>query len=149
MSTLTPEQIQQMRQENIGRLLLRAYRGFNERAFEKLQAYGHADLGITHAAVLPHLDIDGTHISVLAERAGITKQAMGQLVEELEKKGYVYRQPDPQDRRATLILFTQRGQQFLVDAYHTKEAIEAEYTALLGDEGMTQLRQALLLLSQL
>jgi DNA-binding MarR family transcriptional regulator len=88
--------------------------------------------------------MEGTNISVLAERAGTTKQAMGQLVAELEGKGYVLRVPDPTDRRATLIKFTEAGQRFLLDAYHVKHEIEAEYTAILGEEQMELLRGALM-----
>jgi DNA-binding MarR family transcriptional regulator len=75
---------------------------------------------------------------------------VGQLVAELEAKGYVLRAPDPTDRRATLIKFTEAGQGFLLDAYHVKREIEAEYTATVGEEQMELLRTALtrLLLAQ-
>ena len=83
---------------------------------------------------------------MLADRAGVTTQAMGQLVADLEKKGYIQRETDPTDRRATLIKFTDGGWRFLVDAYHVKQEIEAEYTAVLGAEQMDALRSALVML---
>lgn len=140
---LTDEQIAKLRQEHIGRLLLRAYRGFNLLAYEKLHARGHDDLNIAHTALLANLDLDGTQITTLADRAGITKQAMGRLVDELETKGYVASAPDPDDKRAKRITFTDRGWQFLIDAYEIKLEIEAEYTNILGAEGMAQFRAAL------
>jgi DNA-binding MarR family transcriptional regulator len=45
----------------------------------------------------------GTTVSVLAERAQITKQSMAGLVRHLEQHGYVERRPDPRDRRAKLV----------------------------------------------
>ncbi len=140
------EQIASFRQEHIGRLFLRAYRAFNDLAIQKLHTYGHEGLSINHTGLLANLDTGGTHITVLAERAGVTKQAMGQLVAELEGKGYVTRIADPTDRRAALVQFTPAGWQFLQDAYRVKREIEAEYTAILGEDQMTQLREMLTLL---
>ena len=56
-----------------------------------------------HGAVFQYLDDTGTTVSVLAERAQITKQAMAELVGHLEAHGYVTRVPDPADRRAKAI----------------------------------------------
>jgi DNA-binding MarR family transcriptional regulator len=141
------EQIQALRQHHTGRLLLRAYRAFQERAYDRLRARGHEGLSITHTGMLAHLDIEGTHIKTLAERAGVSKQAMGQLVSDLEAKGYVSCATDPADRRATLVYFTDTGREFLEDAYHVKREIEAEYTALLGEDRMADLMDMLEILS--
>ena len=130
----------ELREQYIGRLLLRAHRAFSDQAAVKLQARGHGGLGLAHTGLLVNLDLDGTRITTLAERAGITKQAVGQLVHDLEAKGYVARAVAPADRRATLI----RGWQFLRDAHGVKQAIEAEYTAKLGDQGMATLRLLLI-----
>ncbi|MGH2485997.1 MAG: MarR family winged helix-turn-helix transcriptional regulator, partial [Ktedonobacterales bacterium] len=96
-----------------------------------------------HTTLLSYLDLDGTRIGVLAERASMTKQAMGQLVTELETHGYVTRTPDPTDRRATLIQFTEAGWRFLLDAAEIKRAIQAEYAAILGTERLAALRDTL------
>lgn len=139
----TPDQITALRQEHIGRLFLRAHRSFSERAYQKLHHLGHEGLTITHTSLLANLDIDGTRITTLAERAGVTKQAMGQLVDDLEQRGYVKRVPDPSDGRATRVIFTSLGRQFLQDAYYVKQETEAEYIAIVGEEGMNQLRRLL------
>lgn len=137
---LTVTQLEELRQQHIGRLFLRAHRDFNERALRKLRERGHTGLSMAHTALLAHLDVNGTQATVLAERAGITKQAAGRIVTDLACEGYVQRLPDPGDRRATTIVFTDAGWKFLVDAYHIKKEIEADYTAILGEEHMEQLR---------
>lgn len=143
MEPLTVEQLEELRQEHIGRLLLRAHRAFSERALRKLRKLGHTRLSMVHTTLLPHLDVNGTQATVLAERAGITKQAAGRVIADLEREGYVQRLPDPTDQRASMIVFTDAGRQFLVDAYHVKKEIEGEYTALLGAERMQQFRNIL------
>jgi DNA-binding MarR family transcriptional regulator len=140
------EQIAELRQQHIGRLLLRAHRDFSLRSVEKLRARGHAGLSLAHTGLIAHLDLDGTRITTLAERVGVTKQAVGHLVQDLEQKGYIERSTDPSDRRATIVRFTEAGWQFLRDAHVVKREIEAEYTAILGTEQMQELRSALTLL---
>ena len=132
-----------LRQQNIGRLFQRAARAYSELAMEKAAIAGHDGLTVYHTALISNLDVEGTRITTLAERAGMTKQAMGQLVNELETRGYVRREPDPDDKRAALIKFTDLGWQFLQDAFEIKKEIEAEYAVILGDEGMQSLRQLL------
>jgi DNA-binding MarR family transcriptional regulator len=139
----SPELIAANRQEHIGRLFLRAHRDFSERSYQKLQARGHTGLSIRHTALLAHLDIEGTNIKMLAERAGMTKQAMGELVDDLVEKAYIAKETDPHDKRSVLIKFTERGWQFLEDAYHIKKEISADYATLLGDAGLAQLEQLL------
>ncbi|MGN6756817.1 MAG: MarR family winged helix-turn-helix transcriptional regulator, partial [Thermomicrobiales bacterium] len=122
---------------------LQAQRAFNAQAIRKLRERGHETLGLAHTALLPYLDLDGTRITTLAERAGMTKQGMGQLVLDLERQGYVVRATDPADRRATLVYFTEAGWQFLRDAHAVKRELEAEYAAVLGADGLEALRTAL------
>src|SRR4051812_45320578 len=143
MEPLTVEELEEFRQEHIGRLLLRAHRAFSERALRKLRQRGHTRLSMVHTTLLPHLDVNGTQATVLAERVGITKQAAGRAIADLEHEGYVQRLPDPTGLRASMIVFTDAGRQFLVDAYQVKKEIEQEYTALLGTERMQQFRNIL------
>jgi len=142
----TRQAIEDLRQQHIGRLFLRAQRAYDTRAVEKLHARGHTRLTLAHTALLANLDTAGTRITTLAQRAGMTKQAMGQLAHDLEREGYIARAADPDDGRATLVTFTERGWQFLHDAYELKQEIEAEYAAVLGEPEMASLRAALTLL---
>jgi DNA-binding MarR family transcriptional regulator len=139
-------QLQKLRGQHIGRLLLRASRAFNARATEKLQARGYGGLTLAHLSLLPYLDADGTRVTTLAERAGMTKQGMGQLVLDLEHLGYAERVPDPTDRRAALVCFTEVGQRFLADAVAVTGELEAEYAAVLGEQRLADLRDTLAVL---
>jgi DNA-binding MarR family transcriptional regulator len=142
-------QLQELRGQHIGRLLLRASRAFNARATEKLQARGYRGLTLAHLSLLPHLDADGTRVTTLAERSGMTKQGMGQLVLELEHQGYTERVPDPTDRRAALVRFTEVGQRFLADAVAVTGELEAEFAAVLGEQRLADLRDTLAALAEL
>lgn len=132
-----------LRQQNIGRLFQRAARMYSEIALKRVDQYGHKGLSVFHTALISNLDIEGTRIITLADRAGMTKQAMGQVVKDLEQRGYVYREDDPDDKRATLIKFTDLGVQFLNDAYEIKKEIEAQFATILGDDGMKTLYELL------
>ncbi|MBZ9751097.1 MarR family winged helix-turn-helix transcriptional regulator [Deinococcus sp. HMF7604] len=135
--------LEHARQHHVGRLLHRAARAYNILALDKLHERGHTTLSLAHTNLLPYLDIGGTRIVTLAERAGMTKQAAGQLVTELEKGGYVQRHPDPDDGRATRVQFTAAGWHYLLDAQAIKQEIEAEYRAALGQPLWEELNTAL------
>jgi DNA-binding MarR family transcriptional regulator len=135
--------IQESRERHVGRLLLQAQRAFNSRAVSELRQRGYDDLTLAHLTILPYIDAEGSRITTLAEQAGITKQGMGQLIADLERKGYVARRIDPTDRRATLVSFTPSGMVFLRDALAVIDQIEAEFAALLGAQQFDALRAAL------
>ena len=130
-------------EDSLGRLLLRAHRFYADRALQRLHARGHTDLGIAHVTLLPHFDPEGTRATVLAERAGITKQAAGQVLADLEDGGYVERVADVGDRRAAKITFTRRGLKLVADAAAVKDDVDAELTKLIGSKGLEHLRELL------
>ena len=143
MTEINRDDLLAMRQDNIGRLFQRAARAYSELAMKKLASHGYADLSLFHTALISNLDVEGSHISAIAERAGMTKQAMGQIAKELEAKGLIQRVPDPEDKRAVLLKFTEKGSQFLETAYQIKLEIEAEYAHRIGEENMGILRDLL------
>ena len=81
-----------------------------------------------------YLDDTGTTVSLLAERARMTKQAMAELVSHLETHGYVRRVPDPADGRAKLVLPTARGNEVVEVAQSLAPEIEERIATLLGAE---------------
>lgn len=131
------------RQEHIGRYFWRAHRAFVALSVRKLAARGHTGLGMAHTTLIANLDTEGTRITTLAQRMGITKQAAGHLVADLVGKGYIVSNPDPLDRRAVLVTFTEKGWHFLHDAYELKGEMETEFTDILGKKRFEQLRDAL------
>ncbi len=96
-----------------------------------------------HSAVFAQIDLTGSRLTQLAARANMTPQAMGELVDELEELGYVVRRPDPGDRRAKLIVLTERGHQCVTAGRETIEGIEERLTEILGTEGHHRLRALL------
>src|SRR5688572_30770810 len=125
--------IQEMRRTSIGRLFLRAHRAYSAWANVKMRERGYEEVSLAHTALLVNLDIKGTRLTTLAERAGMTKQSMGQLASDLENKGYIQRIDDPSDKRAILVKFTEKGMQFLRAGYDVKREIEAEFATILGE----------------
>jgi DNA-binding MarR family transcriptional regulator len=97
-----------------------------------------------HSGVFAHIDVQGgTRLTELARRANITPQAMGELVDDLERLGFVTRRPDPEDRRAKLIALTPRGVACVRAAFETIAGIEHRLKDILGERTLRTLRQAL------
>ena len=128
---------------NIGVLLQQLARDFERRARTTLQTRGHTELLPSHQVVFAGLGRAGTRLTVLAQNAGMTKQAMGQIVDDLEQLGYVERTPDPVDGRAKIVRFTDTGLDFVCDAAEVLDTIWCEYSSLLGTQELDQLQDTL------
>jgi DNA-binding MarR family transcriptional regulator len=100
----------------------------------------------SHTSLLPHIALRGTRITDLAEKLGITKQAVSKLVDDLEALGMLAREPDPEDARARLVVFTKRGKEGLFEGLAVLGALEAELASWVGKTRMAQLRAALLII---
>jgi len=129
--------------ENIGRVLLRAQRDFDTALNARLRERGYPDVRLAHSALFAHIDPEGTRSSELAERARMTKQGMGQLVADLEMKGYVERVEDPGDGRARVVRLTKKGRRHVRDAREIIGEIEEAYARRLGDGRLETLRAIL------
>jgi DNA-binding MarR family transcriptional regulator len=130
--------------ENLAILLRQPFRLLNEELIERLARRGHPEVRHAHGNVLQYLDDAGTRVSVLAERAQMTKQAMAQLVSHLETHGYVERVADPGDRRAKLVRSTPRGREVFAIAREFVDDVEARLTLRLGEAKLARLRALLL-----
>jgi len=130
-------------QPNTGTLLLYAFKAFDRELFSVLNAAGHKNLRSKHGAVLANLETEGTRATLLARRAGVGTSAMGEVVDELERLGYVVRRVDPNDRRAKLVVPTQSGVEVTKLAARTIKEIERRYFRKLGEEPYRTLRGAL------
>jgi DNA-binding MarR family transcriptional regulator len=128
---------------NLGLLLLIPYRSMESRVFAALAAAGFDDFTPAQARVFQRIAPGGSRLTDLAEQAQITKQSAGFLVDQLARAGYVERVPDPTDARARLIRIAARGARAVPLAAAVVAEIEAEWTAHLGAERATQLREIL------
>ena len=128
---------------NTGTLLLQVYQGFERYLTSALKDAGHPDFRPRYGAVLANIDAEGTRLSTLADRAQTSRPSMVELIDELESKGYVKREPDPNDRRAKLIVPTQRGMQTISVAAEVIDTLEERFRKLLGDHQYQLMRKAL------
>jgi DNA-binding MarR family transcriptional regulator len=94
---------------------------------ERLRAAGYEDTTAAHHPVFENIDPGGTPLTVLAARAGLTHQSMGELVRTLEQRGYLERRPDPADARVRLVRLTRKGRQAARRAIEEIAAIEAAW----------------------
>jgi DNA-binding MarR family transcriptional regulator len=124
--------------DNVGRSALELVRDFQQRGIDELERRGHR---ITPAlvSILPYIEDGGSTVSAVAAAAGISKQAVGKFVDELERLGYVERQPHPNDGRATIVTFTADGHALVADVVATIRKIERRYAAALGPKDFARL----------
>ena len=132
------------RNSKLYRSLTRVLRVYNRRLVAALQARGFEDFSPAFPALLSNLDTDGTRIGVLAARAGVTRQAAGPLLREIERCGYVERRVSPDDARATTICFTGRGKRLLATVLELVEEIEGEFDTTLKQGDFARVRDGLL-----
>lgn len=128
---------------NVGLLLYIPYRSFENRIFAALADAGFEDISVAQMKIMGRIGEHGTRLTELAEQAQVTKQTAGYLVEQLEKGGWVERVPDPTDKRARLVRFTEKGLAAIPIAREEGAKIEAEWEAHLGKRRMTELRATL------
>ena len=121
-------------------LLSRALRQLNDELGAELAAAGFGGLRPAHGYALSRLSFGGATGVQLAEHLGITKQSAGQLVDELERAGYVRRDPHPSDRRGKLVVLTDRGWECVRAAGRGLAAIDARLTGRLGADRLAALR---------
>lgn len=133
------EQLKKAKEGNLGQLLLRAARLYNERGVSKFQVF-EPRFTLAHTRLMPHLDLEGTRPSELARRMGTSKQAVGQLVNDLEDMGVLTRKPDPIDGRARLVIFTEEGKELLVRGLGVLKDVEREATARVGEDSVRELK---------
>lgn len=126
-------------------LLRMAYNALTARIFSAVVAGDEFDdLRPSHGNAMEQLDLeDGLRLTEMAARAGITVQSLGELVDDLEAKGYLERRPDPTDRRAKRIHLTERGRRNVRAAKRATADVERELLELLGERRYRLLRRAL------
>ena len=128
----------------IGALLRVPSQAIHRRIIAELNAAGFEELRLPHMAVLQFPGPDGARPIELAERAGISKQAMNQLLRSLEGVGYVERTDSPHEGRARIVRLTDRGHAAYARIHLILRTIENEWKTEVGPEAFAQLKGLLL-----
>jgi DNA-binding MarR family transcriptional regulator len=128
----------------IGALLRVPAQAIHRRIIIELNAAGFKELRVPHMAVLQFPGSDGVRPGTLAERVGMSKQAMNQLLRSLEDLGYIVRSDAPNERRARIIRFTKRGRAAYSKVHDILRDIEREWSGELGPKRFGQLKELLL-----
>ena len=137
------EDLGHYRKHNLAWLLLRVQQDFFLRARKGWKKRGYTQLQNSFGTVITHLPLEGARLTDLADSAGLTKQAMGQLVDELEKLSYVERVSDPTDGRAKMVRFTKSGLQLVRDGRDVVSEVWAQYEDLVGAKRLVRMRDDL------
>lgn len=113
------------------------------RHLELMAAAGYDDVRRAHNSVFVHLRAGGMRLTDLADAAGMSKQAMGELVDDLVDKHYLRKAPDPTDGRAKLIHWAERGMASHETTMRVFSAIEDEISDMVGSDHVARLRLVL------
>jgi len=136
------EKIEKRKRASLGQLLFRAARLYNERAIARVQRRVPS-ARLAHTTLLPYIDFGGTRQTEIARRAGITKQAVGQLVDDMVAVGMLRREPDPDDARAQLVTFTEAGLEQLLAGIDVLDGVERALAAAVGEPALARLHKDL------
>ena len=126
------------RTADLGMLATRLLFGVQSELFQRSAEEGFGDLRPRHGAVTAYLDENGLRQNDLVRLSGRNKQTIGAIIDELETMGYVSRVTDPADRRAKLIVPTERGLRLMQVSDAIVADIEKRYAAKVGREAYTQ-----------
>ncbi len=127
----------------IGALLRVPAQAIHRRLIQELNAAGFTELRLPHIAVFQYPGPDGVSPGTLAERAGISKQAMNQLLGSLEETGYIVRADAPQNGRTRVVRFTKRGRAAYTRIVGILGKVEQEWSRELGARPFAQLKELL------
>ena len=126
------------------RLLGVALDQFSNEHLQRVADAGYPDIRPGHGCVFGGIDPEnGSRLTDLAERAMMTKQTVGEVVSDLEKRGYVERVPDPDDGRVKIIRLTSKGRDVYFTGWRLNDELENEWAARFGQDCVAALRGAL------
>jgi len=109
----------------------------------ELEQTEFADIRPTHGCVFRFVKGGGLRLTILAEMAGMTKQSVGEIVDDLEARGYVKRIPDPDDKRAKIICLTERGERAQATGLALFAKVEKQWAKRYSPERIAQVRELL------
>ncbi len=128
---------------NLARLLREFSKDFEQRIWFQLTQRGFSDIRPGHVSVFGNLGMGATRVTELAERARVTQQAMGKMLKELEKMGYISREVDSVDKRAKEITLTDLGVKLAADSLKIFDEVRQYYAAKIGEDDLATLEEQL------
>jgi DNA-binding MarR family transcriptional regulator len=124
-----------------------AFRALVDSLHERLAERGHPDARPVHGFGLQAIGAEGAKISDVGRRLGVSKQAAAKTIASLERLGYAQSRPHPRDGRASEVLRTERGEEFLALSAEIFEELRAEWAERIGAERLDALEADLARLS--
>ncbi len=128
---------------SLGRLVGPLYSAFVGRITDRLREETDGQIRAAHSPIFIYIEDSGSTLTELAAKAGMTKPAMKELIDDVEASGYVVRRPNPNDRRAKLIFTTERGERMIERGRKFIAEIEAEWEKRLGKRRFKELKTAM------
>lgn len=124
-------------------LLAAAFRSLIDDLHEELGRCGHAGVRPVHGFALQALTPEGSSLSELGRRLGVSKQAAAKTAAGLEALGYLVREPDPEDGRAQILRITEHGEDCLRASAEIFERLRARWVVVLGQDRVASLENSL------
>ena len=124
-------------------LVEKAARALGAEMVRSAREHGHSEIRLAHNAVFATLYGEAGRTSEMAARAGITKQSMGEVVRELAELGILEVHPDPEDRRAKLVSYTDRGLEGAKEGTQHLKDLEKSYVEQFGEADYEAARRVL------
>ncbi|MDR0268531.1 MarR family transcriptional regulator [Paenibacillus sp.] len=130
-------------QEDLASLFSVAFSVLNQELHQRLDELGFGDIRPMHGFLFQGLIPDGATAKTLVELLGISKQAVSQMLDYLEERGYVARKPHPSDGRGKLVVLTERGQAVIKAKESTYAKIERKWGEIVGPDRLNMMRSDL------
>lgn len=128
---------------NLAQLFMRAFYWADEGLQNYLQGKGWPEITRAQSLVFVNIGEGITRPSEIAAKVGVTRQAIHQTINELSDAGFVTLEPDPKDRRAKVLRFTEKGAKIGMDAVQGLQEVENLLSQRIGPEAVAALRGAL------
>ncbi len=133
------KKVDDIRIDHIGWRLWDAAAVWKEKFAAEMVAAGHDWYQEARSSVVPYVGLKGTKQADIVARMGLSKQAVQQLIVDLEQSGILRRDPDPDDGRGKIVRFTEKGMAAQRDSQKAKLKVEAEIKATLGEADFDRL----------
>lgn len=137
------KKVDDTRIDHVGWRLWDAAASWKEKFAAEMVAAGHDWYAEARSSVVPYVGLNGTRQADIVAQMGLSKQAVQQLIVDLEQSDILLREPDPDDGRGKIVRFTEKGLAAQKDSQKAKRKVESEIRAKLGDSDFEYLMEIL------